>query len=60
MADPAGSCAVCDCVTGRVRPPGGVVWSDERFVLEGIQQIKDGMRIVPRDPDTAQTDTRRG
>jgi membrane fusion protein (multidrug efflux system) len=29
---------------------GGLARGD-RFVLEGIQQIKDGMRIVPRDPD---------
>jgi diadenosine tetraphosphate (Ap4A) HIT family hydrolase len=38
MADPAGSCAVCDCVTGRVRPPGGIVWSDDRFVLYGFPE----------------------
>ena len=38
---------------------GGLAPTD-RFVLEGIQQLKDGMRIAPRDPDTAQMDTRRG
>jgi diadenosine tetraphosphate (Ap4A) HIT family hydrolase len=36
--NPAGSCRVCDCVTGRTRPPGGVVWSDERFVAYGFPE----------------------
>lgn len=34
-ADPT-SCICCDIVAGRVRPPGGVVWSDERFVVAGF------------------------
>ena len=35
-ADPRASCIGCDVVAGRVRPPGGVVWSDERFVAYGF------------------------
>jgi len=33
---PEPPCPVCEIVAGRVRPAGGVLWRDERFVVYGF------------------------
>ena len=35
MSDLNDPCLACEIVAGRVRPPGDVVWRDQRFVVHG-------------------------
>ena len=37
-AAPSEPCPVCEIAAGRQRPPGGIVLSDERFVVYGLPE----------------------
>ena len=36
MADPGAPCLACAIARGEVRPPGGVVWREDGFVVHGL------------------------